>query len=63
MASAEQSPQRSMHIDPTWPVTEPGEHAVSEFIADRQGSLSPYGDLVFPLDRTSYEHPKTVINR
>lgn len=50
-------------VDPTWPVHEPGEHAVTELVATMQGSLSPYGDTTFPLDRTSYEHPVTVINR
>jgi hypothetical protein len=54
---------RQKGIDPTWPEEEPGEHPVSELVADRQASLSPYGDISFPLPRTSYVHPVTVINR
>lgn len=49
-------------IDPTWPAAE-GEHPVSELAADRQGALSPFGDLTFPLDAVSYVHPETEINR
>ncbi len=48
-----------------WPKLPEGEHAVSEFNSDRQGALSPFGDLSFPLDPATlpYVHPKTVINR
>lgn len=63
MASADKSPKRSEHIDPTWPEVPRGEHVVTEFVTDRQGSLSPFGDVEFPLPNTSYRHPKTVINR
>lgn len=58
-----EQPRRSSGIDPTWPVHAPGEHAVTELVAAMQASLSPYGDTVFPLEKTSYQHPVTVINR
>ncbi len=51
-------------IDPTWPKDEDYDgHPVSELAADRQGALSPYGDLVFPLDAVPYTHPETEINK
>lgn len=53
-------------IDPQWPANPSDhEHPVSELAADRQGPLSPYGEMEFPLpaDRLPYEHPETVINR
>jgi hypothetical protein len=52
--------------DPTWPADPTrGEHPVTELASDRQGSLSPFGDLTFPLpeDQVPYVHPVTVINR
>jgi hypothetical protein len=49
-------------VDPTWP-GEHGEHPVTELAADRQGALSPFGDLTFPLDTVPYVHPETEINR
>ncbi|MBB4687977.1 hypothetical protein [Amycolatopsis jiangsuensis] len=49
-------------IDPTWPA-EPGEHPVTELSSDRQGALSPFGDLTFPLEQVPYVHPETEINR
>jgi len=49
-------------IDPTWP-GEDGEHPVTELAADRQGALSPFGDITFPLDTVPYVHPETEINR
>ena len=54
--------KRSHRIDPTWPEV---EHPVSEVAADRQGALSPYGDLAFPLpaEDLGYEHPVTEINK
>ncbi len=55
--------QRTKGIEPTWPVHGPGEHVVTELVAAVQGSLSPYGDTTFPLEKTPYEHPVTVINR
>lgn len=56
---------RKTGIDPTWPESGDGDHALSEFTADRQGSLSPFGDLEFPRDTAelSYIHPTTIINR
>lgn len=50
-------------IDPAWPQLENGETPVSELAADRQGSLSPFGDVTFPLERVPYEHPETEINK
>jgi hypothetical protein len=51
-------------IDPHWPGDDDhGQHPVKELTADRQGALSPYGDLVFPLDAVPYEHPVTEINK
>ena len=52
-------------VDPTWPTLAADDHAVSEFTADRQGALSPFGEVEFPLpgDQIPYVHPVTVINR
>ena len=50
-------------IDPSWPAAKPGEHPVSELAADRQGALSPFGDITFPLENVPYVHPETEINR
>ena len=50
-------------IDPTWPHLPEGEHPVTELAAPVQGSLSPFGDLEFPLEQVPYEHPVTEINR
>lgn len=55
--------QKTKGVDPTWPAHAPGEHPVTELVAAVQGSLSPYGDTTFPLAKTPYEHPVTVINR
>jgi hypothetical protein len=55
-----------LHTDPTWPGDPTrDEHPVTELAADRQGSLSPFGDITFPLpdDKVTYVHPVTVINR
>jgi hypothetical protein len=54
---------REGRIDPTWPELPDGEHPVSELASSRQGSLSPFGDLEFPLDEVPYVHPVTEINR
>ncbi|HOW94124.1 hypothetical protein [Mycolicibacterium fallax] len=53
------------YVDPGWPEVPPGEHAVSELVTDRTGSLSPFGELTFPLpaDEVPYVHPVTVINK
>lgn len=52
--------ERNKNIDPAWPDVE--GHPVTEFTADRQGSLSPFGDVVFPVENTPYVHPETKIN-
>ncbi|AHH93924.1 hypothetical protein GCM10010174_72010 [Kutzneria viridogrisea] len=56
---------RPERIDPTWPPVPEGEHPVSELASDRQGALSPFGELTFPVevDALPYEHPVTEINR
>ncbi|HEY1966349.1 MAG TPA: hypothetical protein VGH89_00270 [Pseudonocardia sp.] len=54
---------RDTRIDPAWPQLPDGAHPVSELAAPVQGSLSPFGDVEFPLDSVNYEHPVTVINR
>jgi len=48
-------------VDPTWP-GEDGEHPVTELASDRQGALSPFGDVTFPLESVPYVHPETEIN-
>jgi hypothetical protein len=53
-------------IDPEWPAgASHSERPISELAADRQGSLSPFGDedVPVPPERLRYEHPQTVINR
>ncbi len=57
--------KRGKNVDPTWPEVPDGEHALSELTADRQGSLSPFGDIEFPRapEELPYIHPRTVINR
>ena len=52
-------PARPGRVDPTWPDLPDGEHPISELAADRQGSLSPFGDIEFPLpiQATGYVHP------
>lgn len=57
------APERNKLIEPTWPEVGPDERAVTEFVTDRQGSLSPFGDVTFPWKKTPYQHPETVINR
>ena len=54
---------RRARIDPSWPQMPEGEHPVTELTTDVQGSLSPFGDVEFPLESVPYEHPVTVINR
>ncbi|SFE14110.1 hypothetical protein SAMN04487819_108143 [Actinopolyspora alba] len=51
-------------IDPEWPHDEDG-HPVTEFLADRQGAMSPFGEVTFPLPEGSvpYHHPETRINK
>lgn len=50
-------------IDPAWPQVSEDEHPVSELAADRQGSLSPFGELNFPVESVPYIHPETEINK
>lgn len=51
-------------IDPSWASNLPeGEHPVSALASPVQGSLSPFGDIEFPLDQVPYEHPHTEINK
>lgn len=57
------SSQKPSGMEPTWPELADGQHAVTELVAAVQGSLSPYGETQFPLRRTVYQHPVTVINR
>ena len=52
---------RNDRVDPHWPDPSEVEHPVSEIMADRQGALSPYGDLTFPLPDVGYVHPVTEI--
>jgi len=56
---------RSHRIDPTWPKLSPEDHPVNELAAHVAGSLSPFGDLEFPLsaEQLGYEHPVTEINK
>lgn len=57
---------KKYHTDPRWPAdVSRDEHAVTELISDRQGSLSPFGEVTFPIapDELPYVHPSTVINR
>ncbi|GAY09051.1 hypothetical protein [Pseudonocardia sp. N23] len=56
-------PSRPARIDPNWPQLPDGEHPVTELLGDVQGSLSPFGELEFPLDEVPYVHPVTEINR
>lgn len=59
------SSKRGKGVDPTWPEVPEGAHPVTELNSDRAGSLSPFGDVTFPLDAADlpYVHPTTVINR
>lgn len=59
---AKDNSKKRARIDPTWPA-DAGDHPVTELAADRQGALSPFGELTFPLDSVPYVHPKTEINR
>lgn len=54
---------RAGRIDPSWPDLPEGDHPVTELASPLQGSLSPFGDVPFPLDDVPYEHPVTEINK
>ncbi|BBZ68649.1 MAG: hypothetical protein U0R77_01710 [Mycolicibacterium insubricum] len=62
---ADNTNDKNQYVDPGWPATAPGEHAVSELVCDRTGSLSPFGEVTFPLpyQELPYLHPVTVVNR
>lgn len=62
---ADNAKNKKQYVDPGWPELPPGEHAVSELVSDRTGSLSPFGDTEFPLplNEVPYVHPVTVINK
>ncbi|MCV7191662.1 hypothetical protein [Mycolicibacterium brumae] len=62
---ADNANSKKQYVDPGWPEVAPGEHAVSELVSDRTGSLSPFGDTHFPLpaDELPYIQPYTVVNR
>lgn len=57
--------EKKKYVDNGWPEVADGEHAVSEFTSNRSGSLSPFGDITFPLDPSDlpYLHPRTTVNR
>lgn len=59
--------QQNSYVDPGWPaVADEGDHPVTELVAARAGSLSPFGeDTAFPVpvETLPYVHPVTVINR
>jgi len=57
--------KRGKGVDPTWPEGGHDDHPVTELNADRQGALSPFGEIEFPVPghELPYIHPKTVINR
>jgi hypothetical protein len=69
LRSTEEPVAKAKHpdrVDPAWPGEDDlGKSPVSEVAADRQGALSPFGDLVFPLsaEELGYQHPETEINR
>ncbi|MEJ3656872.1 hypothetical protein [Pseudonocardia sp. TRM90224] len=54
---------RPGRVDPTWPEGPDGEHPVTELASPVQGSLSPFGDVQFPLEEVPYVHPVTEINK
>ena len=56
-------PTPEERIDPAWPQLPEGEHPVTELTCDVQGSLSPFGELEFPLEDVPYVHPTTEVNR
>jgi len=57
--------KKPRYVDNGWPTRDPDEHAVSELASDRVGSLSPFGDIVFPLPASDlpYLHAVTVVNK
>ncbi|MCV7430582.1 hypothetical protein [Mycolicibacterium bacteremicum] len=57
--------KKNQYVDNGWPEVAEGDHAVSELVSDRTGSLSPFGDVTFPLpaEDLPYVHPVTVVNK
>ncbi|MBI3213320.1 MAG: hypothetical protein HYZ38_05855 [Mycobacterium sp.] len=57
--------KKDRYVDNGWPTTDPDDHAVSELVSDRTGSLSPFGNITFPVpaDELPYVHPVTVVNK
>jgi hypothetical protein len=55
--------ERTRRIDPAWPDLPDGAHPVTELASPVQGSLSPFGDVEFPLEEVPYVHPVTEINK
>ena len=56
--------KKQERIDPAWPKVPDGQAAVSEFLADKQGALSPFGDdVTFPMEKVPYVHTETRINK
>lgn len=53
----------SQRVDPEWPEGSEHDHPVTELATDVAGSLSPFGQVEFPLDSVPYDHPHTVINK
>jgi hypothetical protein len=56
---------KKRYVDNGWPEVAEGDHAVSELASDRTGSLSPFGDITFPVpaEDLPYIHPVTVVNK
>jgi hypothetical protein len=63
VAKGDNSNKKSARIDPSWPQLGDDDHPVTELASDRQGALSPFGDVTFPLDSVPYVHPETQINK
>lgn len=58
--------KKKQYVDNGWPVLSDGDdHAVSELVSDRTGSLSPFGDITFPLpaEELPFVQSVTVVNR
>lgn len=53
----------SQRVDPEWPEYSEHDHPVTELATDWAGSLSPFGQVEFPLDEVPYDHPHTEINK
>lgn len=60
-----QKTHKTRYIDNGWPTRDPDDHPVSELASDRVGSLSPFGDLTFPVPASTlpYLHPVTTVNK